>query len=197
MTDADDAPDGEPPPWESTPDGEDGPAAEEGTSGHGGRDGESAGDRGGSAGDWVSAGDDPGDARDSDGPTGRTASARQDEAGRAPLEEVAAAVDERRGAESEPPEEGMFAEEEVTEIDTDVVWQRLDGEDATVDVTEGEREVTVVETGSYCQRCPYFTAPPAVSCRHDGTEILEFVDMDHVRVVDCPKVREARRLERL
>ena len=53
------------------------------------------------------------------------------------------------------------------------------------------RDVRVVEKRSFCQGCQYFSDPPSVDCSHEGTEILELVDVEHFRVVDCPMVAEA------
>jgi hypothetical protein len=58
-----------------------------------------------------------------------------------------------------------------------------------------DRAERVVEKRSYCQGCEYFSAPPEVHCTHQGTEILEAVDMEHFRVVDCPVVAEDEELE--
>lgn len=115
----------------------------------------------------------------------------------APLSALASSVEERRGQSADRPDDELFSEESVPEIDADVVWDRLEDDDRPELPDEAERDVRVVEKRSYCEQCPFFSEPPEVSCTHDGTEILELVDMDHFRVVDCPKVREDERLERL
>jgi hypothetical protein len=115
----------------------------------------------------------------------------------APLSSLASSVSERRNATDERPEDELFDEEDVEQIDADVVWERL-GEDEPPDVPEDtEHDVRVIEKRSYCEQCPFFSTPPDVSCENEGTEILELVDMDHFRVVDCPKVLEDERLERI
>jgi len=115
----------------------------------------------------------------------------------APLSSLASSIEERRGRSSERPDDELFSEESVTEIDTDVVWERIDEDEPSELPGESEQEIQVIEKRSYCEQCPFFSSPPEVNCSHDGTEILELVDMDHFRVVDCPKVREDERLERL
>lgn len=131
--------------------------------------------------------------------TGESADDSPEESGRnadAPLGSLAASVDERSGRETDRPDDGLFDQESVPEIDADVVWERLDDEPPELP-DDDERDVRVIEKRSYCEQCPFFSAPPDVECGHDGTEILELVDMEHFRVVDCPKVREDERLERL
>ena len=76
----------------------------------------------------------------------------------------------------------------------DGVWERMESTDAEAEAVPGKRYVDV-NKHSYCETCEYFSAPPAISCSHEGTEILEFVDMDTVRVVDCPVVAERKAIE--
>jgi hypothetical protein len=87
--------------------------------------------------------------------------------------------------ESDPFEsaERAFEEMNVDDLDVDDVWE-----------TQG-RTYAEVSKHSFCEGCEYFSAPPDVACGHDGTEILEFVDLETVRVVDCPVVAERRELE--
>lgn len=116
----------------------------------------------------------------------------------APLGSIAASVDERRNRDTDRPDDGLFDEESVPEIDTDVVWEQLDDADSPAErPDDAEEDVRVIEKRSYCEQCPFFSEPPEVSCSHEGTEILELVNMEQFRVVDCPKVREDERLERL
>ncbi|MFB6140180.1 MAG: hypothetical protein ABEJ26_07070 [Halosimplex sp.] len=95
----------------------------------------------------------------------------------------------------------------VEGIDPDDVWERLtadpeeraegpadgaarlDGEDAP------EEETVEVSKHAYCEGCEHFSAPPDVSCSHEGTAIVEFVGLDGVRVANCPVVAERRDLE--
>lgn len=113
----------------------------------------------------------------------------------APLDDLARSVRERRESAGEA-EPDLFEEREVAEIDADAVWERLEGEAPTREATE-ERTVRVVEKADYCEGCPHFSSPPDVHCTHEGTEILELVDVDRFRVAGCPVVHEEERLEEL
>lgn len=90
-----------------------------------------------------------------------------------------------------------FAEFDLGDVDEDAVWETLSAAQARGSVAD-VRDSTYAEVSKhrYCESCRYFTGPPEASCTHEGTEILEFVDMETVRVVDCPIVAERRRLER-
>ena len=51
----------------------------------------------------------------------------------------------------------------------------------------GGREYVVPKT-RYCQSCPHFGDPPALSCTHEGTDIVAVVDGERFRVRNCPMV---------
>jgi len=51
-----------------------------------------------------------------------------------------------------------------------------------------------VSKHAFCETCEHFSGPPEIECGHGGTEILAFVDMETVRVSNCPIVAERRRL---
>lgn len=90
-------------------------------------------------------------------------------------------------------EESVFAA--VDAGDADGVWERMDpARDADAADVPGQRYVEVSKH-SYCERCEHFSPPPEVECSHEGTEILEFTDMETARVLDCPIVEERRALE--
>lgn len=92
--------------------------------------------------------------------------------------------------------ESAFEEMDVGDLDPDQVWQELDEAEARGSVSEvRERIYAEVSKHAYCEGCKWFSGPPEVSCSHEGTEILEFVDMETVRVVDCPIVEERRQLQ--
>lgn len=135
------------------------------------------------------------DRDDSEGDAGSTGDETPD--ADAPLGDLAASVDQRRDRAPSPAEDDLFDEEDVAEIDTEVVWERLEDDETPEIPTDADPEVRVVDKSEYCEQCPFFSAPPDVSCTHEGTEILELVDMEHFRVVDCPKVVENERLENL
>lgn len=93
--------------------------------------------------------------------------------------------------------ESVFEEIDVTEIDPDEVWEALASAESRGSVSE-TRQHTYAEVPKhrYCEQCKWFSEPPDIHCTHEGTEILEFLDMETVRLVDCPIVAERRELER-
>lgn len=96
------------------------------------------------------------------------------------------------------PFEALAETEEFTavdagDIDEDAVWERL--VEGATEPAPGPDEETVVPKASYCEQCEYFAPPPEVRCTHEGTEILELVDMEHVRVVACPVVAQRRGMD--
>ncbi|WP_336325994.1 hypothetical protein [Halovenus sp. HT40] len=92
--------------------------------------------------------------------------------------------------------EDAFDEMDVDKLDPDVVWQQLASAESRGSVGDAqERTYADVSKHSYCEQCEHFSPPPDVSCGHEGTEIVEFLDMDTVRVVDCPIVTEREELE--
>ena len=116
-----------------------------------------------------------------------------------PLGNLASDLDRRRRERDEPIDDELFDEESVPEIDPDTVWEQIGSDEppsSEPDPAEDPIE-RVVDSGTYCQGCEHFSAPPEVRCTHEGTEILEMVDVDRFRVVNCPVVRENERLERL
>jgi len=92
--------------------------------------------------------------------------------------------------------EDAFTERGVGEIDPDTVWEQLTDARARGSVTDEQgRTYAEVSKHSYCEGCEFFSAPPDAVCTHEGTEIVEFLDMETVRVVDCPVVAERKELE--
>jgi hypothetical protein len=78
----------------------------------------------------------------------------------------------------------------------DSVWEDLSKPvEAETTQDEGGRRLSDVNKHSFCEQCEYFTGPPEIACTHEGTDILAFLDMETVRVADCPIVRERERLE--
>ena len=95
----------------------------------------------------------------------------------------------------------LFVEMDVGEVDEEALWADIAAEeergDAVADTslatgTETEGETAVVPKSRYCQSCEYFSEPPEISCSHEGTEIVEGVDMDSFRVRNCPVVAKRR-----
>lgn len=125
-------------------------------------------------------------------PTADSASSSGDRRG--PLADLAEDVDARRDRSGEDVFEAAFAEQSFEEVDDDTVWAD-DGDDeskfgAVGEVIEAGERTYVVSKRNFCERCRHFSDPPDVRCTHEGTEIREFVDMDHVRLYSCPIVEE-------
>jgi len=110
-----------------------------------------------------------------------------------PLGELAADIDGRRERTSGVADE-LFDEVEVGEVDADELWTQVESDGPDVDV-DGDRAIREVEKRKYCSGCPYFATPPDVHCSHEGTDIIEQVDMEQFKVADCPVVLEDERLE--
>lgn len=88
--------------------------------------------------------------------------------------------------------EDAFTEMETGEVDEDFVWAEV--ADDVEPAAEETADEVVIPKRKYCERCEYFASPPEATCTHEGTEILELVDMEHFRVVDCPVVAERRKI---
>lgn len=101
-----------------------------------------------------------------------------------------------RDAETESEDAaGNFVEETVDPVDSEGVWADLlmddenpEGHFAVAETVPEAEGVTQVISKRICERCEYLDEPPTLQCTHDGTTIHELVDMDHVRVSDCPMV---------
>jgi len=89
--------------------------------------------------------------------------------------------------------EGVFESVDVASVDADEVWESLDG-DESADIGDGTRYVEVSKH-RFCEQCEHFASPPAARCTHEEAEIIEYLDMETVRLLDCPVVAEQRRLE--
>lgn len=130
------------------------------------------------------------DASDVDG-DGSDGIASDDE--RLPLEDLADELRSDWRDDLEEVAEDAFIEVEVDKIDRESIWAELEGAAETSFDHTGENEERVIPKRSFCHRCRYFAEPPDMSCTHEGTEIIELVDMDHYRVLDCPIVLEYER----
>jgi len=87
-----------------------------------------------------------------------------------------------------------FEQVDVGAVDPDAVWDRLTGAAEPEPPEDREDDIVDVSKHSFCEGCEFFSAPPDVHCTHEGTKILEFVDIDNVRVANCPVVAERREL---
>lgn len=127
----------------------------------------------------------------------------------APLSDLA---DDLSGDDLAATETELFERKETPEVDREALWRQVADEetaeraieemDVDADRTDDRSSVAdhegverVVEKSVYCHACPHFSSPPDVRCTHEGTAILEAVDMDHFRVVDCPVVEENEAIE--
>ena len=90
----------------------------------------------------------------------------------------------------DPFEDDVFQQRGAGDIDPDEAWADLATSEEAGD--ESERRYAEVSKHSYCENCEWFSEPPAVSCTHEGTEIVEFLDMETVRLLNCPVVEERR-----
>lgn len=141
----------------------------------------------GVTGDGDGSGDRDAPSGDTDVPSG--------EAADAPLSDLAASVGERRDQQEPDRFDELFSEQGFEEVDEGAIWEATEETEtsefgAIGEVIEEGEETFVVSKRNFCERCRHFSEPPAVHCTHDGTEIREFVDMDHVRVYSCPIVEE-------
>jgi hypothetical protein len=92
--------------------------------------------------------------------------------------------------------ESAFERMDVEGVDPDAVWEQLSKTEDRGSVADVEGKIYAeISKHSFCERCQYFSEPPEVSCSHEGTEILKFLDMDTLRVVNCPVVAERRDIE--
>ena len=85
-------------------------------------------------------------------------------------------------AEPVEPEAAAALDELIDEED-----ERLAGEAVR---RVAEERTYVVPKADFCETCEHFSAPPEMACGNEGTELVEFEDMEHVRVRDCPVVEE-------
>lgn len=130
--------------------------------------------------------------------------------GPAPLGDLADRIRSRRSGPADGAEglsgdeaaavdlEDLFQAASFEEVESDDLWDALDDEEtfgAGIEAGEGPDE-HIVPKRQYCENCPKeaFSAPPDVRCTNPGTAIVEYVDIDHVRVRNCPVVAERRAL---
>lgn len=130
-----------------------------------------------------------------------------------PMSELAEALEEG-DLGATPEAEELFERKQKPEVDREALWRQVTDEETAERVVEemdaeetpgvrrGDRDRSaagegerVVEKSTYCHSCRFFSAPPDVRCTHEGTEIVEAVDVDHFRVRDCPVVAENEELE--
>lgn len=114
------------------------------------------------------------------------------------------------GPAEAPVADEAFEEVEVDDVDTDEVWTDIaegtsddtpvTSDDQTDDtpVTSDDRteaETVEVSKHAYCENCRFLSEAPEIHCTHEGTEIVEFIDMETVRLSNCPIVAERAGLD--
>jgi len=99
------------------------------------------------------------------------------------------------GRDGDPFGEGESAFEavDVESLDHDEVWESLDADESTP--SPGQSRYTDVSKHRFCEQCEHFSSPPAAHCTHEEAEIIEYLDMETVRLLNCPVVAEQRELE--
>lgn len=111
-----------------------------------------------------------------------------------PLGDLADRVENRRRERDDADYDDLFTEQQADDVDRETLWEQVTADEPTERVAEDERDVREISKRAYCQGCEHFSDPPDVRCGHEGTEILEAVDLEHFRVVNCPVVKEDERL---
>lgn len=106
-----------------------------------------------------------------------------------PLGDLADELGRRRDERAEDEYDDLFISEDVGDLDSDLVWDELETGGVSVE-SEFADDEHVAPTSGYCERCEYFSAPPEVACGHEGTEIVDMVDIERFTVRNCPKVAE-------
>jgi len=89
--------------------------------------------------------------------------------------------------------ESGFESVDIEQIDPNEIWEALD-EEPTQSGFEGSR-YTEVSKHRFCEQCEHFASPPNAHCTHEEAEIIEYLDMETVRLLNCPVVAEQRELE--
>jgi len=98
--------------------------------------------------------------------------------------------------------EEMFVEQEAGDLDTESVWETLEGTEREGGKQDGgglegetsEGDEHVVSAREFCADCEHAAEPPEVRCTYEGSEIVEFVDKNTVRVRNCPIVARRNKL---
>lgn len=98
----------------------------------------------------------------------------------------------------------VFERVDADGVDPDAVWAAFADGTTGGEETPGKEETpgeadpgrySEVSKHAYCERCEHFSTPPDASCAHGTAEIVEFLDAETVRVLNCPVVAERESLE--
>ena len=103
--------------------------------------------------------------------------------------------DGMEGREGDPFGEGgsVFESVDIESVDAEEVWAALDEKPSTPSI-DGSRYVEVSKH-RFCEQCEHFSSPPNAHCTHEDAEIIEYLDMETVRLLNCPIVAEQREIE--
>jgi len=92
--------------------------------------------------------------------------------------------------------ESVFETVDVEGVDPDEVWESLESEGSNSDTPSlDESRYTDVSKHRFCEQCEFFSSPPNAHCTHEEAEIIEHLDMETVRLLNCPVVAEQREIE--
>jgi hypothetical protein len=92
--------------------------------------------------------------------------------------------------------EEMFTEGETEEIDAEWIWDELE-ETSVAEGRDSDGEEHIVPTWAFCAQCEHVADPPEVRCTYNGSEIVEFVDEERVRVRNCPIVARREQISEM
>ncbi|WP_336001925.1 hypothetical protein [Halorientalis halophila] len=144
-------------------------------------------------GDPGAVGERPEDGTDRDGETAAGAAGPDaDPADAEPTDDPFASFSTPRQGEGDDDPFCAFESAGVEEIDHDAVWEDLQNRDGS---EPEDRVYSEVSKHRFCERCEHFSGPPEVRCTYDGAAIVEFLDVETVRLLNCPIVAEQRALE--
>jgi len=92
--------------------------------------------------------------------------------------------------------DSVFEQVDVGSVDGDDVWESITGgdEDEEPAVPDDDRYAEVSKH-AFCEQCEHFSDPPNSHCTHERAEIIEYLDMERVRLLDCPVVARRQDLE--
>lgn len=114
-----------------------------------------------------------------------------------PLGDLAEAINQRRRHIDAA--EDSFEEQPFVELDGESVLDQGSGSSGVVrgavdDIIKEGEDTYVVPKRTFCEDCKHLSDPPDVHCTHPDAEIIDFVDLERVRVRSCPVVENELRL---
>lgn len=120
-----------------------------------------------------------------------------DEPDEEPLGDLVEAVNQRRRHTDAA--EDAFEEQPFEEMDVESVLDQRSGSSGVVrgaldDITQEGEDTYVVSKRTFCEDCKHLSDPPDIRCTHPDAEIIDFVDLERVRVRSCPVVENELQL---